>query len=119
MPFAKLVLLLDDECLIAYALEGDLQALGATVLSVPTCQQALNVLDTFAVDVAILDFRIGDDDCTEVAESCEKKRIPYVITSGFDVESKELLNPMAWIDKPYNYGQIVDMFGEMAMQSSV
>jgi len=80
-----MILLLEDEPLIAYALESELQAVAVNVFTVHTCQDALDVLAKSSVDAAILDFQIGDEDCTEVAEACEKKNIPYLVTSGYDV----------------------------------
>ena len=88
VPLPERILLFEDDPSLASQLESDLTALGAIVLPVQTCKQALDALANEEIDLAILDFEVGDEDCTVVAEACIKRRIPYFITSGLTAEQK-------------------------------
>jgi DNA-binding response OmpR family regulator len=111
----RTILLLEDEPFIALAIEQDLAEVGATVLSAATCSQALWLLLHERIDVAVLDFRIGDENCEAVAQRCRELGVPFVITSGLTSDG-DTLGASEWLDKPFPIEQLLDCLSEILPQ---
>ena len=98
-----LVLVLEDEALIALNLQDDLQDAGYEVAGpFTTCAAALEWLQTETPDTAILDAALKDGPCREVALELSRREVPFLIYSGHQ-EDRQLLSdfhPAAWIEKP-------------------
>ena len=98
-----LVLVLEDEALIALDLQDGLQDSGYRVAGpFTTCADALSWLQTETPDVAILDTVLKDGPCREIALALAARDVPFLIYSGHSQE-KELLPEflhVRWIEKP-------------------
>ncbi|WP_201842867.1 response regulator [Microvirga zambiensis] len=98
-----LVLILEDEALIALNLQDDLQDAGYGVAGpFTTCAAALEWLRTQTPDIAILDVALKDGPCREIALELERRKVPFLIYSGHH-EDRELLADLQhvpWIEKP-------------------
>jgi DNA-binding response OmpR family regulator len=98
-----LVLVLEDEALIALNLQDDLQDVGYDVAGpFTTCGAAQEWLQTETPDTAILDAALKDGPCREVALELSRREVPFLIYSGHH-EDRQLLSdfhPVAWIEKP-------------------
>jgi DNA-binding response OmpR family regulator len=98
-----LVLLLEDEALIALNLQDDLQDAGFEVAGpFVTCTAALEWLGTETPNTAILDATLKDGPCREVALELSRREVPFLIYSGHH-EDRELLaefHHVTWIEKP-------------------
>jgi len=66
------VLVVDDEPLIRWAASSTLSDAGFLVIEAPNVAGALHVVDTTAVDLALLDFRLGDGEATRVLEALQR-----------------------------------------------
>ncbi|EIM30844.1 response regulator [Microvirga lotononidis] len=98
-----LVLVLEDEALIALNLQDELQDAGYGVAGpFVTCAAALEWLGTNSPNTAILDATLKDGPCREVALELSRREVPFLIYSGHH-EDRQLLSEfdhVVWIEKP-------------------
>jgi DNA-binding response OmpR family regulator len=98
-----LVLVLEDEALIALNLQDELQDAGYEVAGpFSTCSAALEWLRTTTPDMAILDTTLKDGPCREIALELSRHEVPFLIYSGYQ-EDQQLLSDfqhIPWIEKP-------------------
>jgi two-component system, response regulator PdtaR len=85
-PAGRLVLVVEDEFLIALDLELLLRRHGWRVLGpAATVDQALRLLrDGETPDVALLDVNLGGEPVTPVAEALRARGVPFVLASAYD-----------------------------------
>jgi DNA-binding NarL/FixJ family response regulator len=77
------VLLLEDEPFIAIDLEGLLRENGwDEVVTLTTCTAAMDWLAANTPRIAIVDPRLNDGICSEVARTLVKRRIPFIVYTG-------------------------------------
>ena len=97
------VLILEDEAIIAVDLQDELQDAGYSIGGTFTnCADALSWLATNTPDVAVLDTVLKDAHCGEVARELAERKVPFLIYSGHR-EDRELLaefHDVRWIEKP-------------------
>ena len=78
------ILLVEDEYLIAWALQDDLQRSGAHVIGpAASVEDALALLANERVDGAILDVSLGQEKVFPVAEALAARGIPFVFATGY------------------------------------
>jgi DNA-binding response OmpR family regulator len=98
-----LVLVLEDEALIALNVQDELQDAGYEVAGpFSTCSAALEWLHTTTPDMAILDATLKDGPYREIALELSRREVPFLIYSGHQ-EDRQLLsefNHITWIEKP-------------------
>jgi DNA-binding response OmpR family regulator len=98
-----LVLVLEDEALIALNVQDELQDAGYAVAGpFSTCSAALEWLQTTTPDMAILDATLKDGPCREIAVELSRRQVPFLIYSGYQ-EDRQLLSEfdhITWIEKP-------------------
>jgi DNA-binding response OmpR family regulator len=77
------VLLLEDEALIAVALQDDLEEAGYSVAGpFAACADALSWLEKNRPDLAVLDTVLKDGPCREVALRLTSLGVPFLVYSG-------------------------------------
>jgi DNA-binding response OmpR family regulator len=77
------VLILEDESLIGMMLADWLHDLGCEPIGpAGTERQALDLIESMAVDAAILDVSLGQATSYAVAASLRRRHIPFVFASG-------------------------------------
>jgi two-component system, response regulator PdtaR len=80
-----LVLVVEDEFIIALDLELILQKHGFRVLGLAaTVAQALQMLARETPDVALLDVNLKGEPVTPVAETLQARGVPFVLVSAYD-----------------------------------
>ena len=97
------VLLLEDEALIAVALQADLEDVGYSVAGpFMTCAAALEWLEDHRPDLAILDTVLKDGPCKEVALRLAAMDVPFLVYSGHaeDMNTAPELSEAGWVEKP-------------------
>ncbi len=78
------VLLVEDQALIAMDTEDTLKQLGASrVRSLPTVMDALTAIREARPDCAVLDFNLGNDTASEIADALTADRVPFVFATGY------------------------------------
>ena len=84
-PAGRLVLVVEDEFLIAMDLELLLQEHGWRVLGpAATVAEALRLLQGETPDVALLDINLQGELVTPVAEELRARSVPFVLASAYD-----------------------------------
>jgi DNA-binding response OmpR family regulator len=98
-----LVLVLEDEALIALNLQDELHDSGHEVAGpFTTCSAALQWLQTATPDTAILDATLNDGSCHRVAIELSGRGVPFLIYSGHSEDCQFLaeFDHVTWIEKP-------------------
>jgi DNA-binding response OmpR family regulator len=79
----RLVLVVEDEPLVALDVADALKSAGATVVIARTRGDAVRQAEAEGLSAAVLDHALADGDTSEVCESLEQRNIPFVIYSGY------------------------------------
>jgi DNA-binding response OmpR family regulator len=98
-----LVLLLEDEAIIALDLQDELQEAGFSVAGpFTTCASALEWLGTETPDTAILDTMLKDGPCRDIAIELSRRGVPFLIYSGHQEDSHHFgeFPSVTWVEKP-------------------
>jgi DNA-binding response OmpR family regulator len=98
----KSILILEDEPLIAMDHDVHAEAAGFRVVTIlSSCADAHDWLRSNTPTVALLDVRLRDGPCSDVATLLRNEGVPFVVCSG---SSKENADPAfrhgLWISKP-------------------
>jgi DNA-binding response OmpR family regulator len=104
----KLLLLVEDEPMISFNLQLELEDEGARVLTASSCEEALAVLQTSIPDAAVLDFWLADRDCTDVASALHERGIPFILASGADPCDQLDSLAAATLAKPFTGASLVE-----------
>ena len=110
------VLLLEDEALIAVALQADLEDAGYAVAGpFVTCAGALEWLATNKPDLAILDTVLKDGPCKEVALRLTRLGVPFLVYSGHAQDQTTLpaLSHVTWVEKPATAQVLLTALGSL------
>ena len=102
------ILIVEDEPIVAIALQDMLEDLGYAVVG-PALRvaPALTLATDEAIDAAILDVNMGDGDSYCVAELLRSRDIPYVFATGYGREGLEPGHEaIAVLRKPYHESQV-------------
>ena len=105
-----LVLVIEDEFLVAMEFETFLQQQGCTILGpAATVAQALDLLDGGAPDAALLDMNLRGERAVRVAAALRARAVPFVLVTGYGrVQlSEPELQDVPHLPKPVNYNELV------------
>jgi DNA-binding response OmpR family regulator len=106
-----LVLVAEDEAVIALELEDSLTAAGFDIAGpFATCADAEEWLQTGHPDAAILDTQLKDGPCDSVAADLSARGVPMVIFSGHDDrrDPSSASWKGAWLTKPIAFSVLLD-----------
>jgi DNA-binding response OmpR family regulator len=81
------VLIAEDEPLIALEIRQGFEEEGAKVIMAHTLPEALRGVEDAALSVAILDHGLGDSH--EVCERMKERNIPFITYSGYDLDEDD------------------------------
>ena len=115
----KSILLVEDEAVIAFAVEDMLNDLGCTVVGPAyRLEEALEFALSAEIDAAILDVNLNDERSYQVAERLKDRGIPFLFATGYaeggvewDGQEVELLA------KPYRKDQVVNALARLLGQT--
>lgn len=100
----RLILVVEDEFLLAMELESILTGAGYRVLGpVSTVRTALALIADETPDAAVLDVNLGRERVTPVAVALEDRRVPFVIATAYsaaDLANEPALASARKVDKP-------------------
>jgi DNA-binding response OmpR family regulator len=80
----RLILIAEDEPLIALDITKGFEDEGATVIAAATLAEALRVVEDPALSAAILDHALSDGDSSTVCARMRKRDIPFITYSGYE-----------------------------------
>jgi DNA-binding response OmpR family regulator len=109
------VLVLEDEPIIAMALEDHLDEAGACPLVAGSIDEARRILAERQVDAAVLDINVHGLKSYPVAEALSALGVPYVFASGYgDTVHERAFVGIPTVTKPYDIAVIRRAFDEAA-----
>jgi DNA-binding response OmpR family regulator len=79
----KLVLLVEDEPLIAYDVENNLRNAGARVISAGYLDAALCMAEHPDLSAAVVDLRLGDESAIPICRRLSLRDLPFVVHTGY------------------------------------
>jgi DNA-binding response OmpR family regulator len=78
------VLVVEDEPSIAMGIADQVTEAGATVVGpCSTVRRAITALDESKIDVAIVDYVLGDDNSEPLQDALEEKGVPFLVLTGY------------------------------------
>ena len=104
------IMILEDEAIIAWDIEAELQARGFTVVGLAgRITEAMAMLERGAT-VALLDINVGGHNSYGVAQACRDRGIAVIFLSG-DIgdDRPEALQDCEVVAKPVNYERLVEV----------
>lgn len=102
------VLVVDDDPLIRLDIEDVLLRLRCKVATAADLDTAMKVAEAERVDLALLDFDLGEGvDSVPLAETLARRNVPVVFVSGADVNAiREAFPKARIIGKPISEGEL-------------
>ena len=110
-----LVLVAEDEAIIALELEDSLTSAGFGVAGpFSTCAEAEAWLKAGAPDAAILDNQLKDGSCDALAADLSRRGVPLVIFSGYDDQrdASSTDQKARWLTKPIHFPALLTALQE-------
>src|SRR5689334_7273470 len=99
------VLVVEDEPIIAFALEDMLLELGfGQVLVASTLTEARDLILANSLSAAILDVNIHGQQSYPLAAELRERSVPFIFATGYgDAQHPEELSAASTLTKPYNF----------------
>jgi DNA-binding response OmpR family regulator len=77
------ILVIEDEPLVALDVQQAFEDAGATVVVARTLAASLVAVEDNSISAAIVDHALGDGDSSEICQRLKERSVPFVIYSGF------------------------------------
>ncbi|MEO6298565.1 MAG: response regulator [Paracoccaceae bacterium] len=103
------IMILEDEAIIAWDIEAELQGRGMTVVGVAgRVADAMAIVERGDVTMAILDINLGHQRSFDLADLCRQKGIGVVFLTGDSGDERpDALKSFEVVAKPVNYELLV------------
>jgi DNA-binding response OmpR family regulator len=111
-----LVLLVEDEALVAMNLQDDLKEAGYAVVGpFDTCAAALAWLETETPDLAVLDTVLKDGSCRALAAELVRRGVGFVLWSGHlqDKQTLQEFTDAVWVEKPSTHRTLLEALASL------
>ena len=79
----RVILIIEDEPLIALDIQQTFEAAGAKTILVRALTAALRAVEDPNLSAAIVDHALGDDNSSELCHRLKERDVPFVTYSGF------------------------------------
>ena len=79
----RVILVIEDEPLIALDIKQAFEDAGAKTMSARTLAAAMLAVEDPSLSAAIVDHALGDGDSSEICERLRERNVPFVTYSGF------------------------------------
>jgi DNA-binding response OmpR family regulator len=109
-------LIAEDQTLIGMSLEAYLDEMGFVVAGPFTTQgAALDWLATNVPNLAILDYKLGDETCADIARRLNAQGVPVIVYSGTKrgTEIPSELQAACWLEKPVPRSALLKVVTEL------
>lgn len=114
------VLVVEDEFLIAAVLCDMLEDNAAVVVGpATTVAEAIRLLQEHPVDAALLDMNLNGQWSDPVAEELQRRRIPFVFTTGYGVNERTEKFGARAVTKPYSWEEVEQQLSLSMADASV
>jgi DNA-binding response OmpR family regulator len=113
----RVVLVVEDELLIAMELVASLEEKGFQVMGpAPTVSAALKLIRQQRPDAAVLDVNLRDGRVTPVAEALRSAGVPFVVASAVDrvsLAENSVLRGAPNLGKPTPVSELIDTLSDL------
>jgi CheY-like chemotaxis protein len=109
-PPAPVVMVVEDELLIATSLELALESRGYRILGpVATVDEALELLQTTRPDMALIDYRLARTTTEALLPSLDSKHIPVCVLTGYSpAQLPSAYAGCTVLEKPFRLNTLMD-----------
>lgn len=108
------VLIVEDNALISMELEASLEGAGYNVVGrANSVVEALSVIATTEIDVAVLDVDLGGERSFPIADALSDKGVPYTFATGFETLTEEQGYTAPVLTKPVNEATLRRTFDKL------
>jgi DNA-binding response OmpR family regulator len=114
-------LIAEDQALIGMSLEAYLEDMGFDIAGpFPTQQQALAWLQGNVPNLAILDYKLGEGTCADIARELNARGVPVIVYSGMKrgVDVPPELQAACWLEKPAPRSALLKVVTELLPDQS-
>jgi CheY-like chemotaxis protein len=110
------VLVVEDEFLLAIAVEEDLRAAGCVVVGpIGSLGPAMAAATTETFSAAVIDMNLNGTMAYPLADQLAERGIPFLLLTGYDrADLPERLRAVPRITKPYDAMALVDQLARVA-----
>ena len=114
------VLIVEDEFLIASMLEAHLLRLGYTVVPIAaTVDEALSMLESHRIDLAVVDINLAGSRSFPVADALHARGIPFLFTTGYGESGvPEQYRAFQIVQKPYRIAKLEPILRGLLSQTT-
>ena len=107
MLSGKRILLVEDEAVIAFAVEDMLLDLGCEVVGPAfRLEEAQQLAREQSIDAAILDVNLNDQRSYAVAEELQRRSVPFLFATGYAENGVDWDGSAELLPKPYRRDQV-------------
>lgn len=107
----RLILVAEDEPLIAMDLDDTFKSAGARVVNAMTKRAALDIVEDADLAAAVVDHGLADGDSTELRACLRDRKIPFMMYSGYP--PTEAWSGDLFVPKPATPGLLLAAMGEL------
>lgn len=109
------VLLVEDEIIVSWLLEEMIGELGYTVVGpAARVSQALSIIESVAIDAAILDLNLDGEPSYAIADALLARGIPFVFSTGYNKNTvREGYRSVPLLQKPYHIAELTDALAKL------
>src|SRR3954462_3540385 len=110
-------LIAEDQALIALALEAALEDAGIEIAGpLGSCVAASAWVERHTPELAVLDFKLADGPCTDLAKTLLGRGVPVIITSGCPQgpDTPPELRGVIWLEKPVDPARLLALIERVA-----
>ncbi|MEJ7932971.1 HWE histidine kinase domain-containing protein [Sphingobium sp. AN558] len=117
----RVVLLVEDNMIIAMDGEDALRDIGAEVLTAASVGRALEAIALHRVDLAVLDFNLGNESSLPVADMLVERGIPFLFATGYGdgLELPTRFRDIILVKKPYSGATLAGALAPMLADAGV
>ncbi len=103
------VLVVEDEVLVSWVLEDILADLGCQVVGpAARVNQALAMVDSEVIDLAILDINLNGQNSFPVADALVARGVPFVFSTGYNNDGfGDVYKRYPMMQKPYSQADLI------------
>ena len=107
------ILLVEDNMIIAMDGEDALRDLGAEVMTASSVGRAREAIAVQPIDLAVLDFNLGNETSLPVADLLAERGIPFLFATGYGdgLELPERFSHIVLVKKPYSGATLAQALG--------
>ena len=109
------ILIVEDEPLVSLQLQTDLEELGHLCRTAPDVATSWKLVESDGFDAALLDFNLGHETSTPIADLLNEKNIPFAFTTGYTDSAllPERLRSRPRLSKPFLIEDVSQMLSTL------